>query len=220
MASPPPTVGGCDRSADLLSAVPFRTSADGPDRLLLVMQGQNEPTGGGLTGRPVLILKLISAALKRWAHVGPSELLRKFGLFETSWGPHLRSGVLLLIAGGACGGQMPAPAGTGGFIGRLDHRSSHPSTVLATVAVFNESRTACLSSAPCCFCTPASRTIPETHAAALRRAARQAGPAKRSARTKLLLFVSFVFSIQERDGMFAVKLPFLMLCLTSPIWRL
>lgn len=97
---------------------------------------------------------------------------------------------------------MPGPAGTGGFIGRLEHGSSHPSTVLATVAVFNESRTACLSSAPCCFCTPASRTIPETHAAALRRAARQAGSAKRLERTKLFLFISFVSSIQERDAMF------------------
>lgn len=100
---------------------------------------------------------------------------------------------------------MPAPAGTGGFIGRLEHRSSHPSTVLATVAVFNESQTACLSSAPCCFCTPASRTIPETHAAALHRAARQAGSAKRLERTKLFLFISFVSSVQERDGMFCNK---------------
>lgn len=155
--------------------------------------------------------------------MSPSELLCKFGLFEMSSGPRLRSGVLLLIAGVAwCGMRGPDARSSwyGGFMGRLEHRSSHPSTALATVAVFNESRTACLSSAPCCFCTPASRTIPETHAAALRRAARQAGAAKRSGRTQLLLFISFVFSIQERDGMFAIKLPFLTLGLTSPIWRL
>lgn len=67
------------------------------------------------------------------------------------------------------GGGVYRPVGTW---------SSHPYAVLATVAVFNESRIACLSSAPCCFCSPPSRTIPETHAAALRRAARQTAWAK------------------------------------------
>ena len=128
--------------------------------------------------------------------------------------------------GAACGRQMPGPAGMGGFSAQLEHRSSLPSTVLATVTVFNESRIACLSSAPCCFCTPASRTIPETHAAALRRAARQADSAKLLKRTKLSFFISSLFpsfsllgrSSKRGMGCSVIKLPFQMLCLTSPIW--
>lgn len=61
--------------------------------------------------------------------------------------------------------QMLGPAGAEKVYSPVGTRVLTLSTMLATVAFFNESRRACLSPAPCCFCIFLSRTIQETHAA-------------------------------------------------------
>lgn len=60
---------------------------------------------------------------------------------------------------------MLGPAGAEKVYSPVGTRVLTLSTMLATVAFFNESRIACLSLAPCCFGIFPSRTIPETHAA-------------------------------------------------------
>lgn len=75
-----------------------------------------------------------------------------------------RSALLTQTVPPLAGRQMLRPAGEGKVYSPVRWRVLTLSTMLATIAFFNESRIACLSSAPCCFGIFPSRTIPETHA--------------------------------------------------------
>ena len=121
----------------------------------------------GLVGSLLLMtLSCVTAPNSPWV---PNQC----GLCKAPRTPHCPAPALrhfrldVICAGsslGAASRQMLGPAGAEKVYSPVGTRVPPLSTMLATVASFNESRIARLSPVPCCFGIFPSRTIPETHA--------------------------------------------------------
>lgn len=90
----------------------FRTSADGPNRLLLVLQRQNVPTCGALTGSPAFVLSEahLSAVKAAGGGDGPTSAPQSCYVSLGRLTPaqvHISDTLLLIAAGARCGMRGP-----------------------------------------------------------------------------------------------------------------
>lgn len=161
-----------------------------------------------------------------WSHVNQSGLLCKCRVFENSWGPHLRYGLLLIIGGVAWCGVRLTDACSSWYRGGLSpgwNIGPHTPPLCWPPSP-------CLMSheLPVCLLLPAVSALPlpgQSLKHMLLRSAeqpdRQAQPNCYKEQSCHFLFLPFFLlgcSSKRGMGCSVIKLPFQMLCLTSPIW--
>lgn len=179
-----------------------------------------------MTGSPALFPSEAHLSSRRPPRslMSPSGLLRKFGVFDTSSGPRLRYGALLLIAGAARCGMRRTDARSSWYGGGLSagwNTGPHTPPLCWPLSL-------CLMSheLPVCLLLPAASALPlpgqSLKHMLLRSAEQPDRPARPNARREQSCsFLSLLFPPSKRGTLcFAVKLPFRSLRLTSPIWRL